>query len=102
MSTRARTRKRPDPQLGETTFDEWYETPVFDTEPDERVEQLATSRRAPLRILAGLMLRLSRDPDLERPTVRERAGRLLDRWAERELASQARLEDLMLPRRWRG
>jgi hypothetical protein len=101
VSTTTRTRKRPKAaQLGETTFDDWYETPVFDTEPDERIEQLATSKRAPLRLFAGMMLRLSREPG--GPSLRQRTGRLLDRWAEREAASQARLEAMILPRRWRS
>jgi hypothetical protein len=33
---------------------------------------------------------------------RDRAGRLLDRWAEHEAAGQERLEQAVLPRRWRG
>ena len=114
MSTRRRTTKaatlQPEhPQLGDLSFDDWYETPVFEAEPDERLEQLATSRRAPLRLLAGAMLRVAPDRPAKvrrtsRPSAswRDRAGELLDRWAEMETASQERLEALVLPKRWRG
>lgn len=113
MSTRARTttatRRQPkNPQLGDLSFDDWYETPVFEAEPDERLEQLATSRRAPLRLLAGAMLRVAPDrPQRSRRAERsgswrDRASNLLDRWAAMETASQERLEALVLPKRWRG
>ncbi|HET6965800.1 MAG TPA: hypothetical protein VFH58_13580 [Acidimicrobiales bacterium] len=170
MSSRRRTAKAKNPQLGDLTFDDWYETPVFDTEPDERLEQLATSRRAPVRFIGNAMLRLAPDRSgLSEPAAgggsdqadgdlsggdlagdglaggegpatgddddidwvaddrewaaiggpgeggdraaragrpagswRERAGRLLDRWAAMEAASQERLEELVLPKRWRS
>ncbi len=142
MSSRRRTTKAKSSQLGDLTFDDWYETPVFDTEPDERLEQLATSRRAPVRLIGSAMLRLAPDrPSLTesargtdpaagtdpaddndpaadadfaafadapaRPgppagSWRERAGRLIDRWAAMEAASGERLEELVLPKRWRG
>ncbi len=107
MSTRRRTTAAGAAQLGDLTFDDWYETPVFEAEPDERIEQLATSRRAPVRLLADAMIRLSPDrprsghPDRTPASWRERAGRLLDRWADVEVASQARLESIVLPKRWR-
>ncbi len=107
MSSRRRTTTARASQLGDLSFDDWYETPVFDTEPDERLEHLATSRRAPVRLIGGAMLRLAPDrgEKVERPaagTWRERAGRLLDRWAAMEAASQERLEELVLPKRWRS
>jgi hypothetical protein len=112
VSSRRRTTKVRTPQLGDLTFDDWYETPVFETEPDERLEHLATSRRAPVRLIGNAMLRLAPDRTPRpirparpvRPTGawRERAGRLLDRWADMEAASQQRLEELVLPKRWRG
>lgn len=114
MSTKLRTPKAAspqstNPQLGDLTFDDWYETPVFEAEPDERLEQLAVSRRAPLRFFAGAMLRVAPDrPRRPRRTTagtdswRDRAGHLLDRWAAMETASQERLEALVLPRRWRS
>lgn len=118
MSSRRRTTTgTKNPQLGELTFDDWYQTPVFDAEPDERIEQLATSRRAPMRLVGAAMLRLAPDrpqhdrPQPDRPenapvpaagSWRDRAGQFLDRWAEMEAASQQRLEGLVLPRRWRG
>lgn len=108
MSSRRRTNTATSPQLGDLSFDDWYETPVFETEPDERLEHLATSRRAPVRLIGNAMLRLAPTPDRRsRPvrragTWRERAGRLLDRWAAMEAASQERLEQLVLPKRWRG
>lgn len=118
MSTRRRTTTSRsttttgDSDLGELSFDDWYETPVFEAEPDERLEQLATSRRAPARMVGSAMLRLSPDRPRRRraPAVglppasgwRGRAGRFLDRWADMEAASQERLEELVLPRRWRA
>ena len=84
------------PQLGDTTFEEWYDSPIFETDADERLEHLAASRRAPARLLGGAMLRLSRS----RP-LRERVGDLLDSWAERETTAGARLEEKVLPKRWR-
>jgi hypothetical protein len=127
------------PELGDTTFEDWYDTPIFEPEADERLENLAVSRRAPARMVGGAMLRLSagrsrriqaaageidlRDEtsvpteiDLTddiadfaayglataRPSWRTRAGRLLDSWAEREAVAGARLEELVLPRRWRA
>jgi hypothetical protein len=99
------------PQLGEVTFEEWFDTPVFEADSeDERLEHLATSRRAPLRLVGsaaiGLRSRLEerRQPtlDLRDRGLRRRIDVLLNRWAEAEAASQERLEDLVLPKRWRG
>lgn len=64
MSSKLRTTEPSDSQsgndeLGDLSFDDWYETPVFEVEPDERLEQLATSRRAPLRLFAGAVLRVA-------------------------------------------
>lgn len=114
MSSRQSTTRARGPQLGDLTFDDWYETPVFESEPDERLEQLATSRKAPLRLLGGALLRLrperpAHEGRPERPARatgtagawRERAGQMLDRWAAAEVASQERLEELVLPKRWR-
>lgn len=135
MSTRqhtshtAKDRQPGDTQLGETTFDDWYDTPVFESEPDERLEQLAMSRRAPVRLVGNALLRLAPAPvetggaeaagaeaavddggpswsELETSwpatSRRARIGRFLDRWAEMETAAQARLEQLILPKRWQG
>ncbi len=106
MSSRRRTTKPHSSQLGDLTFDDWYETPVFDSEPDEHLEHLATSRRAPVRLIGNAMLRLSPHRPARASTPagswRDRAGRLLDRWAAMEAASQERLEELVLPKRWRG
>jgi hypothetical protein len=111
------------PQLGDTTFEDWYETPVFDTEPDERLEQLATSKRAGLRLVGSTAMsvrarRQTRDeiPDVAdgvppedladivdlRDGLRRRIDGLLNRWAQAEAAGQARLEDVVIPKRWRG
>lgn len=99
------------PQLGDITFDDWYETPVFELEPEERLEHLATSRRAPLRLLGTTLLRLvpvrsarGAPPRPSEPAgpLRNRAGRLLDRWAELEAGTQQRLEERVLPKRWRA
>lgn len=108
MSSRRRTTTAKAPQLGDLSFDDWYETPVFESDPDERIEQLAMSRRAPMRLVAGAILRMAPDrPRRARPpttpgTWRQRASDLLDRWAAMEAASQERLEELMLPKRWRA
>lgn len=58
-STEASAPQSGTAELGDLSFDDWYETPVFEVEPDERLEQLATSRRAPLRLFAGAVLRVS-------------------------------------------
>jgi hypothetical protein len=109
MSTRRRNPKLVSgPQLGDTTFEDWYETPVFEAEPDERLEQLAMSKRAPVRLVGSTALRLgahreslSERRGAAREPLRDRVSILLDRWAEREMAGSARLEELVLPRRWR-
>lgn len=110
MSTRRRNPKLVSgPQLGDTTFEDWYETPVFEAEPDERLEQLAMSKRAPVRLVGSTALRLGarreslseRRTAAEREPLRDKVSGLLDRWAEREMAGSARLEELVLPRRWR-
>jgi hypothetical protein len=124
MSNRS-SRPKPvkGPQLGDTTFEEWYETPVFDTEPDERLEQLATSKRASLRLVGStaMSVRARRQTRYEiaddadgvppeeladivdlRDGLRRRIDGLLDRWAQAEAAGQARLEDVVIPKRWRG
>lgn len=49
----------PEPSLGEVRFDEWFDTPVFESDADERLEELATSRRGPLRLAAGALLRVN-------------------------------------------
>ncbi|HET9075347.1 MAG TPA: hypothetical protein VFN68_00320 [Acidimicrobiales bacterium] len=191
----------PEPSLGQVGFDQWFATPVFESDPDERLEEMATSRRGPLRLAASAVLRLDAraarirhrsdpavpapapavpapapeapagwdpvpeledrpgpgpvaemddptgrgpvaemddptgpDPGVElgdpagwdnlpelgdqdgwdslpeleipagapRVTLRRRFNAALDRWADRELAAQARLEQLMLPKRWQS
>ena len=118
MPSRQRTPTAPSPQsgspqLGDISFDDWYETPVFEPEPEERLEHLATSRLAPLRLLGTALLRLvptrsgrpARGERVARSEprgpLRVRAGQLLDRWAEVETAAQHRLEERVLPERWR-
>jgi hypothetical protein len=103
MNSRRRTTMAAATELGEITFDDWYSNPVFDQDPDERLEVLAMSSRAPLRMAAGAWLRVAPDRRT-RPAAtswRQRGAQVLDRWAEREAAWQQRLEDLVLPRRWR-
>ena len=104
------------PQLGALTFEEWFDSPVFDTDnEDERLEQLATSKRAPLRLVGSAAIGLKsrrderRETETDRSTVdlrdgglRQRIDVLLNRWAEAEAAGQERLEVLVLPKRWRG
>jgi hypothetical protein len=145
-------------------IDEWLETPMFEPDPDEKWEEMATSARAPLRLAAGLRLRMTaraakaaraaRDGDgrpnspasappkpggsptgaelrrgaapapapqaapapapqaepvgtREAEQVRAAGGGLrtrlsgaLDRWAAAEVEAGARLERLLLPKRW--
>lgn len=87
------------PQLGDTTFEDWYETPIFEVDADERLEHLAVSRRAPVRLVGNAALRLS---GRSRRPWRERAGQLLDTWAEREAMAGTRLEEMVVPKRWRS
>jgi hypothetical protein len=103
MSSRRRTTIAAASELGEITFEDWYETPVFDQDPDERLEVLAVSSRGPLRIAAGAWLRVAPDRGTRRESMswRRRGAELLDRWAAREAAWQERLEEVVLPRRWR-
>lgn len=118
---RARSKPVKGPQLGDTTFEEWFATPVFDTDPDERLEHLATSRRASARLVGSVALSLlSLRRHLPRPGatagddqavpdvvdlrdgLRQRVDGFLDRWAELEVAGGAKLEDIVLPKRWRA
>lgn len=46
-------------QLGELRFSDWYDTPVFEPDEDELVEELATSGSGPRRFMARA--RLSRE-----------------------------------------
>lgn len=128
MAGALQTLEDTEPSLGQVKFDEWFETPVFESDSDERLEELATSRRGPLRLAANTFLRLNaradqirgrtgpaggrrRDPLPEQngaaggaspETLRRRFNAALDRWAEREAAGQARLERLILPKRWQA
>lgn len=134
--TRPAPARRPD-ELGEVRFDDWFSTPIFESEPDERLEELATSGRGPFRLGASAVLAVqaraaqmrpgrrvpreeARGEEVPEPAMREtaampsrpappagpplglrdRVGRALDRWAEREAATQLRLERLVLPKRW--
>ena len=70
----------PEPSLGDVSFDEWFDTPVFESDTDERLEELAMSRRGPIRLAAGTLLRVnartegarSRRSVPERPARRKR------------------------------
>lgn len=123
-------------------IDEWLETPMFEPDPDEKWEEMATSARAPLRLAAGLRLRMTaraaRNGDHGAPSpaatpskpggppagadlrrgvaelpappaepleaagggLRTRLSKALDRWAAAEVDAGARLERLLLPKRW--
>lgn len=48
-----------EPSLGDVRFDDWFETPVFESDPDERLEELATARRGPMRLAASTILRFN-------------------------------------------
>lgn len=56
---RAPATAQADPPLGEVRFEDWFETPMFESGPDERLEQLVTSRKGPLRAVAATVLRLA-------------------------------------------
>lgn len=103
MNSRRRTTMAAASELGDITFDDWYSNPVFEHDPDERLELLAMSSRAPLRMAAGAWLRVAPDRSTRPQGARwrRRGAALLDRWAEREAAWQRQLEDRVLPRRWR-
>lgn len=49
----------PEPSLGDVRFDEWFATPVFESDVDERLEELAMSRRGPLALAASTLLRVN-------------------------------------------
>ena len=55
-------------ELGEVRFEDWFETPIFETEPDERLEELTTARARPLRLAARALVRL--DATKRRPAPR--------------------------------
>ncbi len=59
-----------EPSLGDVSFDDWFETPVFESDPDERLEELATARRGPMRLAASALLRVN----ARASQVRRRAG----------------------------
>lgn len=59
-----------EPSLGDVRFDDWFETPVFESDPDERLEELATARRGPMRLAASTLLRLN----ARASQVRRRSG----------------------------
>ena len=91
------------PEPGEIEFDDWYEMPVFEADPDERFEHQATSKRGPVRLVGAALLRISPDrPKRSRGPWRTRWERVLDRWAEAETAGLERLERIILPKRWRA
>jgi hypothetical protein len=124
--TRRSTRTGNETELGDLRFDQWFGTPMFEPDRLERMEERATTGRWPARVVAAAWLKLDarasqlRVPATSPAAVRDRVGqtgevtpaaaprsrartrvsRALDRWAEREVATQARLERLMLPRRW--
>jgi outer membrane biosynthesis protein TonB len=50
------TRRRPEPQLGELEFSEWYEATVFEPSSEERMETMATEGRAPARLVARVVI----------------------------------------------
>ena len=47
-----------DQSLGEMTFDDWYDTPIFEADSDERLEELATSGRTSTRLAASAVLKV--------------------------------------------
>ncbi len=97
----------PEPSLGDVSFDEWFDTPVFESDTDERLEELATARRGPLRLAASTLLRVNARTERARtrrivdgPGLRSRVSSAIDRWAESEVRAQERLERLLLPKKW--
>jgi hypothetical protein len=93
------------PDLGRLSFEDWFETPIFEVDADERLENLATSRRRPARLAASTVLAVNaRTTAIRRPRIswRDRLSAALDRWADNELAMQQRLELALTPRRWKA
>ena len=64
-------------RLGDVSFDEWFDTPVFESDTDERLEELAMSRRGPLRLAASTLLRVN--ARTERARTRRSSPKRLDR-----------------------
>lgn len=92
--------------LGELSFSDWYETPIFEVDEYERIEEMATSGRGPARLFAGMMLAI----DARRQAFRERRG--VDMAGESEAPGRRPAksslpevglagEDRPLVRRWR-
>lgn len=50
------TRGRADEQLGDLEFSDWYESQVFEPSSEERFEAMATSGRAPARLIARVVI----------------------------------------------
>ena len=65
-------RRAEQAELGEVRFEDWFETPIFDTEPDERLEELTTTGARPMRLAARALVRL--DASKGRKRSRGRAG----------------------------
>ena len=68
-SPRRRASNQPDgsDQLGELEFADWYETPVFEPDEDELMEEAATSGRGPRRLMARMVLARDARKALRRP-----------------------------------
>ncbi|HVA75778.1 MAG TPA: hypothetical protein VNF71_14565 [Acidimicrobiales bacterium] len=59
-AARSPRRRGPAPnQLGELQFSDWYDTPVFEPDDDELIEEMATAGHGPRRLMAKA--RLARD-----------------------------------------
>lgn len=68
-SPRPRASSQPESseQLGELEFSDWYETPVFEPDEDELLEEAATSGHGPRRLMARMVLARDARKALRRP-----------------------------------
>ena len=64
---RASSQRDSSDQLGELEFSDWYETPVFEPDEDELLEEAATSGHGPRRLMARMVLARDARKALRRP-----------------------------------
>ena len=69
-----RRHTKADAAVEQAKFDHWFETPMFEPEPDEKWEELATSRRAPMRLAASALLRFDAATSMLRRARRDGAA----------------------------
>ncbi|HEX4865089.1 MAG TPA: hypothetical protein VFV02_13550 [Acidimicrobiales bacterium] len=76
QSNGKRARGRDHEQLGDLEFSDWYESRVFEPSSEERFEEMATSGRAPARLLARVVIAAGAKRERIRGSRDEPAGLL--------------------------